>query len=200
MQILLVRHAAHSDLGHALSGRAGDIALDETGREQAHRLAAHLADRELGEVQSSPVRRARETAEAIARSRGLTVRVVDPLDEVDFGEWEGETFAALDQDPRWHHWNEHRGEARAPGGETMAQVQERVSRHIAAEAGRSAQDGAARVIAMVSHCDVIRAAVAAVIGLPLGRLLSFDVDPASITRIAAGEWGSRLLGLNERAA
>lgn len=194
--IQLIRHAAHRDLGHVLSGRAGDIPLTEAGREQAQCLAVHLENEALDEVQSSPVRRARETAEAIARPRRLEVRVVDALDEIDFGEWTGRTFVELDEDPRWHHWNAHRSEARAPGGETMASVKQRISRHVASEAQR----GEGRVVAMVSHCDVIRAAVAEVIGLPLDRILSFDVDPASLTRIAAGAWGSRLLALNERAA
>jgi broad specificity phosphatase PhoE len=54
------------------------------------------------------------------------------------------------------------------------------------------------VVAMVSHADVIRAAVAGVIGLSLDRLLAFDIDPASVTRIEAGPWGERLVTLNER--
>jgi probable phosphoglycerate mutase len=53
---------------------------------------------------------------------------------------------------------------------------------------------------MVTHCDIIRAIVAAVLGLSLDRILRFDVSPATISRIAAGEWGERLMTLNEGAA
>ena len=52
---------------------------------------------------------------------------------------------------------------------------------------------------MVTHSDMIRAAVAHVLGLPLDNLLRFEVEPASITRIVAGDWGTKLSTLNERA-
>ena len=52
---------------------------------------------------------------------------------------------------------------------------------------------------MVSHCDVIRAVIARVLGLSLDRLLAFETDPASLSRIEVGNWGARLLSLNEVA-
>lgn len=192
--ILLIRHAAHSQLGLVLSGRAGDVPLSAEGRDQAARLAQRLAGEGIAAIQTSPVRRARETAAAIASACACAHEIAAPLEEIDFGGWSGRSFAELDSDPRWHAWNSRRGETAPPGGEPMAAVQARVMAHLRAVAARMA--GA--VVAMVSHADVIRAAVAGVLGMPLGRLLAFDLDPASITRIAAGPWGERLLGLNER--
>jgi probable phosphoglycerate mutase len=78
----------------------------------------------------------------------------------------------------------------------MVAVQHRVLAHLR-EAARQA---AYRVVAMVSHADVIRAAVAGILGLSLDRVLGFDIDPASVTRIAAGPWGERVMSLNERCA
>jgi broad specificity phosphatase PhoE len=52
----------------------------------------------------------------------------------------------------------------------------------------------------VTHCDLIRALVATVLGLPLDNLLRFEVDPASVTRIEAAPGWARLLTLNESAA
>lgn len=194
--ILLVRHAAHAELGQVLSGRTGDSPLSEAGSEQAQALARWLAAGRIDAVQTSPVRRARETALAIAASAGLVAEVAPPLDEIDFGEWSGRRFAELEADPRWAEWNQRRGKAAAPGGEPMLAVQHRVLAHLR----RVARDAAGRVVAMVTHADVIRAAVAGVLGLALDHILAFDIDPASITRIGAGQWGERLLTLNERGA
>lgn len=192
--ILLIRHAAHSQLGRVLSGRSGDAPLSPAGRDQATRLAARLGGVGLGAVHTSPVRRARETAAAIAAACDLAPQVAAPLEEIDLGAWEGRSFAELDGDPEWDAWNSHRAAAVPPGGEPMRAVQERVMAHLREVAAKAAH----AVVAMVSHADVIRAAVAGVLGLSLDRLLAFDVDPASVTRIVAGSWGERLVSLNER--
>jgi broad specificity phosphatase PhoE len=55
------------------------------------------------------------------------------------------------------------------------------------------------IVAMVSHCDIIRAVVAQVLGLSLDAVLRYDVDPASITRLQVGACGARLVSLNEGA-
>lgn len=193
--ILLVRHAAHAQLGRVLTGRGGDVPLTPGGRAQAEALGERLAAGRLDAVHTSPVRRARETARAIAAAGGLAETLVPELDEIDFGSWAGKSFAELAGDPAWQDWNTRRAQASPPGGETMRCVQQRVLAHLRTAARR----GAGAVIAMVSHADVIRAAVAGVLGLPLGRILGFDVDPASVTRIAAGDWGERVMSLNERA-
>lgn len=195
-RILLIRHAAHAHLGNTLSGRAGDIPLSLNGRDQARQLAARLKVETIDEVQTSSVRRARETAQEIAASRDLPLVTSKALDEVDFGDWTGKRFDELDNDPAWQHWNAQRAGARAPGGESMAEVQQRVIAHIRAVAKRCAE----QVIVMVTHCDVIRAAIAAVLGLSLDGIMRFDIDAASISRILAGEWGEKVTSLNESPA
>ena len=192
--ILLVRHAAHVHLGKVLSGRGGDVPLSAAGREQAQRLAQQLGSERLDAVHTSPVRRARDTAQAIAAVANVPEDVAAPLDEVDFGAWSGMAFADLESDPLWHVWNTRRSEAVPPGGEAMRAVQQRVLGYLR----DVARQASGRVVAMVSHADVIRVGVAGILGLSLDRILSFDVDPASVTRIVAGRWGERVVSLNER--
>jgi broad specificity phosphatase PhoE len=55
-----------------------------------------------------------------------------------------------------------------------------------------------QMIAAVSHCDIIRGVIAHYLGLPLDNLLRFDVDPASVSRVAVGNWGARIMTINER--
>lgn len=191
--ILLIRHAAHGHLGAVLSGRMPGIPVSREGGEQAERLAAMLRQTRIDRIQSSPVQRARETAAVIAA--GGAIEIVEAIDEIDFGDWTGRPFDELAGDPEWQRWNTARSKARPPGGESMAAAQERALHHLRTAAARHPGE----TIAMISHCDVIRGLVAAVLGLSLDHLLRFDVDPASVTRIAAGEWGERLLSLNQRS-
>lgn len=191
--VLLVRHAAHAQLGTMLTGRSPGLGLDATGRAQAAALARHLAGEPVAEVHSSPVQRARETAAALDGPLGLGIREAAALDEIDFGTWTGRSFAELAGDPHWERWNTARSVSEAPGGETMAAAQRRAGDHLRATADRL--PGA--TVVMVSHCDIIRAVVADVLGLSLDAILRLSVDPASITRIAVGRWGAELVSLNE---
>lgn len=192
--ILLVRHAAHQHLGRVLSGRGGDVPLSPVGVSQARALADRLKDEPIDAVHASALRRARETAQALSKARAIEIEVADALNEIDFGEWTGRRFDDLTGDPRWEEWNTHRATATPPGGEPMAAVQERVLAYLRNIARRASGS----VIAVVSHADVIRAAVAGILGLSLDRVLSFDIDPASVTRVDAGDWGERVVSLNER--
>jgi len=155
-----------------------------------------LALRRLDALQTSPVLRAQETASAIGAATGLVPEIAMPLEEVDFGEWTGRSFAALQSDPLWHRWNSERAEACPPGGERIAAVQARVLAHLRS----AARTAGGKVIAMVSHADVIRAAVAGILDMSLSRIVALTIEPASVTRIEAGDWGERLVTLNERTA
>jgi broad specificity phosphatase PhoE len=190
--ILLARHGSHAEVGSVLSGRS-EIPLSAAGLAEAHRLADRLGDVPLAAIHSSPRRRTRETAQIVADRHDIDVTIIDALDEIDFGDWTGQSFAALDRDPRWQRWNEARESGAAPGGETMAAATARATDHLT----RIVADGP---ILCVTHCDIIRGVVAHVLGLHPDRLLSFDCDPASLTTLALWNGGGRVVALNERAA
>jgi broad specificity phosphatase PhoE len=193
--LLLIRHAAHGHLGQVLSGRMPGVPLSVEGRVQAATLAMRLTATRLAAVLASPVERAHETAAAIAAAQGRTVEIAPALDEIDFGDWTGRRFDALDGDPAWAEWNTRRSTACPPGGETMAGAQARAWSCVREVAARFPGE----TVALVSHADVLKAVIAQVIGLSLDRLLTFDVDPASISQLVIGDWGARLVSLNERA-
>lgn len=167
--------------------------MSETGLAEAKDLAAGLHAVSFAAILSSPVDRAQATAQAIAAGRRLRVETLTALDEIDFGEWTGQTFTELDRDPRWRRWNDDRGAACAPNGEAMSDVQARIVGAI----GEIAARYAGSAVAIVSHADLIRAALAEYLGLPLGKLLNFDVDPASVSRLVVGGWGGRVVSINE---
>ena len=195
LYLYLLRHAAHADVGRRLTGRAPGVPLAPEGERQARALGRHLAREHLSEIQTSPRERARATAEAVSQATGAPVTVAEALDEIDFGAWTGAEFATLDGQPEWDAWNASRSTARVPGGESMAEAAARISRHV----DDLATTRPGERIALVSHCDMIRALVARVMGLSLDNLLRFEIAPASLSRLEAGPWGARVLSLNETA-
>jgi broad specificity phosphatase PhoE len=162
---------------------------------QSVALARRVAGRPVAAIQSSPLLRARQTAEAVAEASNdnAAVDVVDALNEIDFGRWTGRDFSTLETDAEWRRWNAERDVARPPDGEAMADAQGRAVAHVRDAAAAYAGE----TILMVSHCDIIRAVVAHYLGLPLTAMLRFDVDPASRSTLRVGDWGGQLLCLNE---
>jgi len=194
--VFLLRHAAHDRLGRVLCGRMPGVSLGEAGRAQAARLADRLARETVGAVYSSPLERARETAEPIAARLGLPVEVAPEIDEVAFGAWSGLTFAELERDPRWASWNAARAVTRPPGGETMLEAQARAVGFVE-RLRETHRDGAA---ALVSHADLLKAVLAYFLGLSLDLIGRFEIGPASLSTLVVGDWGAKVLSVNEAPA
>jgi len=192
--VYFVRHAAHDNVGGFLAGRMEGIGLGPAGRAQAQRLAERMSREEIDLIYTSPRERTRETAAAIANVSGVgETNIVEALDEVDFGSWSGQTFDSLNADPAWRRWNTTRSLSRTPGGETMLDVQLRVLSLVEATVEKDED----RRVTMVSHADVIKAAVSHFLGLPIDAWPRFEIAPASITSIVAGKWGAKVITLNE---
>jgi broad specificity phosphatase PhoE len=193
--IFLLRHAAHDNVGAFLAGRTPGIRLGVEGRAQTGRLGERMRRERFDAVIASPRERTQETAAAVAAASGLGGVETDPrLDEIDFGDaWSGKTWDELNKDAAWIRWNAERGTARTAGGESMNDVQLRMIAAMEAAAQRF-PDGA---VVLVTHADLIKAAVCHVLGLPLDHLSRFEVSPASITPVVWGDWGAKLLWLNE---
>ena len=187
----LIRHGAYPLVDHALGGRA-DHALNGAGHAQAARLADALAGRDKAALVSSPVQRARETAAPIAATLGLVVQLAPAWAEIDFGAWEGRSFASLHDDPAWRAWNEFRSTVATPGGETMLQVQAR----IVGAMQRLAASWPDREVAIVTHGDLIKAALCHVLGAPLDLLRRIDIAAGSISRVALWNGDARVLDVN----
>jgi len=170
------------------------VALSREGLEQVEIVADLLGVEPLAGVYSSPRERAYYTARGIAEQHEMKVEIADALDEVDFGDWTGRRFDELEGDSAWDEWNSARGSARPPGGESMAEAVARAVEGVQ-EIARLHAD---QTVAAVSHCDIIRGVIAHYLGLSLDNLLRFDVDPASVSRVAVGAWGARVMTVNER--
>jgi probable phosphomutase (TIGR03848 family) len=189
---LLIRHADTDWVGKKLAGHLPGVSLSVTGRAQAEGLVARLGNYRIDAIYSSPLQRTQETAEPLSQSRHMAVRIGLRLIEVDFGDWTGQSLADLDEDPLWLRFNKLRSITRAPGGELMLEVQARMIDEL--EDLRHAHPD--QTVAIFSHQDTIKAAVAHCLGVPLEYFFRFQVDPASITVLEMTDWGPLLLALN----
>jgi broad specificity phosphatase PhoE len=191
---LLIRHALCDPVGVSIAGRTAGVHLNDAGRRQAAALAGRLGRLPIAAIRSSPLERAVETAEPLAAALNLHVIEDAGLNEVDFGEWTGRTLAELDGLPEWRDFNERRSSTRIPGGETIAEV---VSRSLATlEQVRRSPELTGRLVALVSHGDLLRSLVAHCIGMNPDALHRIEVAPASVSILLSEDGNWRLLLLN----
>jgi probable phosphomutase (TIGR03848 family) len=188
----LIRHGSNDLVGKAIAGRLPGISLNREGKRQAERLAVRLAKEPIELIFSSPLERAIETAVPLAKRLGLDIQISDALNEIDFGDWTRQTFEHLETLPRWQQWNSFRSGTRIPDGELMLEVQLRM----VAEIHRLRKEYPDQTLALFSHGDPIRAALAYYLGVPLDLFQRIEVDPASASILALSDFGPRILRLN----
>lgn len=178
-RFLLLRHGqTELSVQRRYSGR-GNPPLTAVGREQAARAAKMLAAKgDIGAVVTSPLGRARETAEAAAAALGTEVRVIDGLTETDFGAWEGLTFReAAERDPDLHARWLGDPALPAPGGESFDEVRERVE---AARRDLMARYPGANIV-VVSHVTPIKTLLQLALGVGPSLLYRLHLDLASLS-------------------
>lgn len=193
--VVLVRHA-HSQANAAgiLSGRRPNIALSEKGRTQAQELAIRLGELKVKELRVSPLQRCIETIDPWVSTKSRIRRIEDHgITEVDYGKWSGRTLRSLSREKLWKIVQENPSRVFFPDGEGMANMQARAieSMHLALS---STGTGA---VVMVSHGDVIKALVAANLGMRLDDFQRIIIDPASVTVFDFSSKTPRLLLLND---
>lgn len=192
-QLLLIRHGLTDWVGHRLPGWTPGIHLSEEGRQQVEALAQRLASLPIDAIYASPLERTVETAEAIAAPHGLSVQLREDLGEIRIGEWTGRAIEDLAKTEEWLAIRFYPSGVTIPGGETMHEMQARAVAEL--DAIRRAHPGA--TVAVVSHADVIKAAVAHYIGLHLDLFQRLVVHPASLTAFQFNKFGPRLVLFND---
>lgn len=193
--ILLIRHGENEYVKKGrLAGRLPGVHLNEKGCQQAEALAQALADTPIKAIYSSPLERALETAEPLARQRKLEVIPRPGLLEVDFGTWQDRSLKQLARRKLWRTVQAAPSQACFPEGETFAQAQLRIVSELTALCGMHKPKD---VIACVGHSDMIKLAVAYYLGLPLDLFQRLSVAPASVSTLhISPEHGARLINLN----
>jgi probable phosphomutase (TIGR03848 family) len=192
-KFLLIRHALTDSVGKRLSGRTPGVPLNTEGQGQAKQLAARLAQVRLDAIYSSPLERAVQTAAPLAAQHNLETTINNDFLELDFGDWTNCTFLELQDQPQFQRFNSFRSHTRIPGGELMLEAQARA----VAGLGKLCAQHPGQTVAVVSHADLLKAAVAYYAGIHLDMFQRLEISPASVSVLEIFEETARILSLND---
>ena len=172
-----------------------DLALDDTGIRQAEAAAERLSHWEIAAIYSSPLRRALMTAQSLASQLRLAVQPLEGLIDIDFGHWQGlspQEAAAQDSD-LYKKWLEHPQEVRFPHGESLQDVQHRITAAIES----LVQNHSEQTVVLVSHNVVCRVLLCVVLGLDNSHFWQLGQDVAAINVFEVGDGKPVLSLLND---
>jgi alpha-ribazole phosphatase len=180
IRLLLVQHA---ETAWNVEGRYQghtDIPLNERGRSQAARLPARLAAEAIHAAFASDLRRAWDTAAAIANVRNLSLSPEPRLRELCFGSWEGLRYAQIRQADAaaLDAWEVDPENVAPPGGETLANLAARL-RSFLDELRRRQSSG--ETVLLAAHRGSLRVLLCLALGLPPAALWRFRLDAASVS-------------------
>lgn len=186
--LILVRHGrTEANATGRLQGRL-DLPLDEEGHAQARVVAAHVrATQHVRRVVSSPLRRARETADAF----GLAYDIDPRWEELSYGVHEGATMASVGA-ATWARWRDDVHFA-PEGGESLHEL----GRRVRAACADLADEAREHDVVVVSHVSPIKAAVAWALGVDVSIAWRCHLDQAAVCRIAVHANSTVLVSFNE---
>ncbi|WP_456387458.1 histidine phosphatase family protein [Desulfolithobacter sp.] len=171
---------------------SSDVALEPGAKDMLQRLRP-LLESHAGPVYVSPMRRTRETLEAVDPGWAPQQVRMDPrIREIDFGHWEMCSYADISRrDPElMDDWARYKGFV-FPGGESVAGFTGRVRDFLAA-----VQQGEEREVVVITHAGVIRTMICLALGLAERHYLLFDVRPGTMTELLLYSQGGVLTGFN----
>ena len=176
--ILLVRH------GETVANREGifrgrkDFPLNENGIAQAKQLAEHITRNfKIEAIYSSPLSRATQTAEPIAKMFNIPIDIENDLTNISLGEWEGVPYEKIEREfpEQYHLWLTEPEKLRIPGGETLADVQSRS----VASLKKLVHKHIGQTIAVVSHRAVLKPLIAGILDIAEPYFWKIHIDNAA---------------------
>ena len=181
LRLLLLRHGETAWNRERRYQGWTDTPLSATGVQQAEAAARELKEHAFAAVYASPLRRARDTAAAIARPHGLEVETDPAFRELGFGEWEGLTLdeARARDTALYQTWARTPHLVSPPGAETLAQVRERVLAGLERLRAGHKDD----VVCLVAHGIPVRILILEALGLGLDRIWSLHSAPTGISEL-----------------
>jgi len=194
VKIILVRHGETAlNQSRCIQGSRSDTQLNQKGKQQAESLALRLRQERIQAIYSSPLRRALDTAQAIARYHQIEVDVEPNLIEIDVGELEGVPVSKIGGFLDQLLSGQAETNFEVHGGESLAAVQQRAWSTIQRLIDRY-PDG---VLAVVCHYFVILTIICSVLGLPLSQIGRLRLGEGSISTIVSDKQAARLVLLND---
>jgi broad specificity phosphatase PhoE len=195
--LYLVRHGAtDNNLTHPprLQGQRLDAPLSAVGRRQAEQTAAFLSGEPITAIYASPLLRARQTAQAIARPLGLETQLVEALIECDVGQWEGRSWPDIEREEpdAYRRFMANAYEYGYRGGENLGQLERRVAPAFA----QLAAANVGRSIVVVAHNVVNRVYLGHLLDVPPAKRRGMPQENCGVNLIRYQDGEAKLITLN----
>jgi broad specificity phosphatase PhoE len=189
-QLFLLRHGQTAARGRYIGST--DLPLAPEGERGVEQIASLLRQKEFDAIYCSPMLRCRQTLDILALEQ--TSHICEELREIDFGRWEGLTFAEIcEQDGEivdsWSRWSE---DFSFPQGESLRDFLNRIM-----QIKKKIAEGPAEKLLLVTHGGVIRHLICSCLGLAPEKYLLFDVQPGLFAVVDLYRDGGILAGLNQ---
>jgi broad specificity phosphatase PhoE len=180
VQIILVRHGQTPWNKDKIFRGTVDIPHDDTGREEARLAGEWLKGETIHAAYCSPLSRARDTAEAIARHHGLAVQDLPGLIDLNYGDWQGLPLAEVKVKyaDLYRQWETAPQTVRFPHGETLDEVRQRALAAVAEVIERHPD----QEVLLAAHRVVNKVLIAAFIGLDNSHFWRIGQDTTAINR------------------
>ncbi|MFC2013863.1 histidine phosphatase family protein [Chloroflexota bacterium] len=194
-KLLLVRHGeTESNSAQRIQGQR-DVELNAVGLRQVERLRDRLAKQRLDVIYSSDLQRALVTAKTVASGHQLEIVTCPELREIDFGKFDGLTFAEISQRypemaKLWSDWNP---KMRFPGGESVDELNTRVSKFL----DRLKRHTPEETLLIVAHSAPLRLIICLLLGIELRHWRQFRLDLASLSIVETYPQGRIINLLND---
>jgi probable phosphoglycerate mutase len=196
-RILMVRHGHVEGIEPPRFRGRRELPLTELGQRQAAATAAHIAaSAKVAAVWTSPVQRCVATGRAIAAATGAPARVVEALNDLDYGEWTWLTYEAAraaDAD-LFERWYAAPPTVRFPGGESLQDLVLRAGDAMRLASAEAVDDD--HVLVLVTHDSTGRAMLMQALDQPMSAYRRVVISPCGITEIDAAGAHTQVLGVN----
>jgi broad specificity phosphatase PhoE len=202
LKLILVRHGeTRWNEGKRIQGGDSDIELNETGLEQAGRLAAFLQSEPIATILCSPLQRAVSTAGIIANHHQLPIEIDERLRELKVGDLEGMSYSSLTTtfSQFLMQWWQDGGAVKLPNGESIVQLQQRawgaIETLLEKQKAPAAENRDTTAV-VVSHYFVTLVIILRALDLPVNCFTKFRLDLGGVSILEFRDTGTRLLTFN----
>lgn len=179
--IYLIRHGQTAWNKEEIFRGRTDVPLDQTGLRQAELAAEYFKGTEIHAIYSSPLARARQTAEKIAQLHSMKVKPLEGIIDMSFGNWEGHPHDEIKtMDPEtYRQWRDEPHRARLPGGESLDEVRVRAM----AAVEEVIQSNSGKTLVLVSHRVVNKVLICGILGIDNSHFWQIAQDATAINLI-----------------
>jgi len=192
--ILLIRHGENDYVKTGkFAGRIPGVHLNEKGQQEAREIADGLKDVPLSAIYSSPLERALETAEPLAKTKKIKIAIADGLIETDIGDWMGMEVKKARKLPEWKNVQNSPSRFRFPKGESFQEEQTRLVNAMEKIIMEHKKD---ELVAIFSHADPIKLIIAYYLGMPLDHFQRLACGTGSISILNLDRSEVMLMGQN----